>query len=334
MEKIVFFYSVILIAVCAGSISPAGLLYIRTKKPGYLYLILMYVCYLMELAELHYIVFVGLPIGQIALEDLNHISYPALRIGISAMILLLDLRILFWITGRRWKKIYLLTVLPMFAACIYLAFQPQTELVVWLFYSVRQFYRIGYCAWFGICFFAEKEPERRRKISRYKLLIFGVFLLNLCILLEDSLVISHIDFILSDIPFISERNFSENFLWMFICIYSMGICISRIMKTPSQSVELVEETSRLPEAPFIRPSIEEILPEFIKAYKLTPREGEILSCMARYKNAAEICEELYISTGTVKTHTHNIYAKVNVNSKNELIRELINYSETRESKGE
>ena len=136
MEKVIFFYSVFLIALCAAAVSPAGILYLRTKKKQYLYLILLFTCYLTELTELHYIVFVGLPTGLISPGDLSHISYPALRIGISAAILLLDLLLLFWITGRRWKNIYGLSILPMLGICIYLVFQPQTDLVVWLFYSV------------------------------------------------------------------------------------------------------------------------------------------------------------------------------------------------------
>lgn len=334
MEKVIFFYSVILISVCAASISPAGILYLRTKKPQYLYLILLFVCWLIELVELHYIVFVGLPTGLIHPEDLNHISYPALRIGISAGILLLDLLILLWITGRKWKNRDVLTILPMLAACIYLVFQPQTELVVWLFYSVRQFYRMGYCAWFGICLFLEQEPERREEMGRHTLPVFGVFLLNICILLEDSLVISHIDFFLSDIPYISERNFSENILWMFLCIYSMGRCIPQIDKAPSVR-EAPEEPSIPPMvSDFAGTNLREGVPVFTQRYKLTPREAEILRCMADHKSTAEICEELYISMGTVKTHTHNIYSKVNVKSKNELIKALLNDSPQTESKGE
>lgn len=57
-------------------------------------------------------------------------------------------------------------------------------------------------------------------------------------------------------------------------------------------------------------------------YKFTPREIQILDCILQYKTTAEICEELNISTGTVKTHTHNIYMKVNVKSRQELIRAL------------
>lgn len=326
MEKVIFFYSVLLIALCAAAVSPAGILYLRTKKKQYLYLILLFTCYLAELTELHYIVFVGLPTGLISLGDLSHISYPAFRIGISAAILLLDLLLLFWITGRRWKNIYGLSILPMLGICIYLVFQPQTDLVVWLFYSVRQFYRLGYCAWFGICLFQEQEPERKKEMGRYTLPIFGIFLLNLCILLEDSLVISHIDSFLSDIPYISERNFSENILWMFLCIYSAGRCISEIYKEPGVP-ERQEEPIAEPEAEFlpVRQEPREGMQAFIEKYRLTPREAEILGCMADYKSAAEICGELYISMGTVKTHTHNIYAKVNVNSKNELIRELNGY---------
>lgn len=324
MEKVIFLYSILLITVCAFSISPAGILYTRTKKPVYLYLTLLFVCFLIELTELHYIAFLGIPSGQVRTEDLNHISYPALRITISLIILLLDLLILLWITRRRWRFAYLLLLLPYLCICTYLTTLPQTELVVWLFYSIRQFYRIGYCAYFSLCLFMEKEPETSAELQKYALPIFGIFLLNLCIMLEDSLIISHIDFFLSDIPFISERNFSENFLWMFICIYAMFICISKISGSSSEQKEPTGTTVQTNKDSFIP---DEGFHAFIDHYKLTPRETEILKCMAEHKSTAEICEELCISTGTVKTHIHNIYAKVDVNTKSELIKKLISFSD-------
>lgn len=323
MEKVIFFYSIFLITICAFSISPAGILYIRTKKPVYLYLVLLFICFSIELTELHYIVFLGIPSGQVHTEDLNHISYPALRITISLIILLLDLLILLWITRRRWRFVYLLLLLPYLCICAYLTTLPQTELVVWLFYSIRQFYRIGYCTYFSLCLFLEKDPQAGKELQAYALPIFGVFVLNLCIMLEDSLIISHIDFFLSDIPFISERNFSENFLWMFICIYTMYLCISRISGCSSKQAEVQESVIQTSPGTSVP---DEKHHAFIDYYKLTPREAEILKCMAEHKSTAEICEELHISTGTVKTHIHNIYAKADVNTKMELIKKLSGFS--------
>jgi len=52
---------------------------------------------------------------------------------------------------------------------------------------------------------------------------------------------------------------------------------------------------------------------------LTERENEILTLLAKGKSYASIAEELFLSVNTIKTHTRNIYDKLQVNSKKEII---------------
>lgn len=52
---------------------------------------------------------------------------------------------------------------------------------------------------------------------------------------------------------------------------------------------------------------------------LTKRETEVLSYLARGRDVAFICDELYLSRNTVKSYTKVIYAKLNVHSRQELI---------------
>lgn len=326
MESFVFFISMTVISLCALAISPALVLYLQVRKPPYLYLILLFSCILVELIEIHYIAFIGFPKGVISVSELNHITYPLLRISISLLILLLDLLILLWITGRKWHTYCLLFFLPLIAVSCYLITLPQTEFVVWLFYSIRQFYRIGYCLYFSICLIEETDDEQKVRIQSYSLLIFGIFIISCMIMLEDSLVISHITFFLEDIPIITERNFSENFLWIFISIYALFICSSKILK--KESADIVLQTSAdLP--PDDTKDLNAWLPSLAEYYKFTPREMQILKCLIGHKSNTDICDELEISLGTVKTHTHNIYAKVNVNSRNELIRVLMAFEQER-----
>lgn len=54
-------------------------------------------------------------------------------------------------------------------------------------------------------------------------------------------------------------------------------------------------------------------------YCLTPREAEVLRLMTEGKKTSEICEKLCISSSTLKKHANNIYKKMNVNSRVELI---------------
>lgn len=54
-------------------------------------------------------------------------------------------------------------------------------------------------------------------------------------------------------------------------------------------------------------------------FGLTKREEEILSYLARGRSLPYISDALFVTTGTVKTHTINIYRKTDVNSRQELL---------------
>ena len=48
---------------------------------------------------------------------------------------------------------------------------------------------------------------------------------------------------------------------------------------------------------------------FAARYSLTRRESEVLELLLAGMNNQQIARQLYISVGTVKAHTHNIFAK-------------------------
>lgn len=54
-------------------------------------------------------------------------------------------------------------------------------------------------------------------------------------------------------------------------------------------------------------------------YKLTPREQEILKCIATGKSFKDIASSLFISYDTVRTHSKHIYKKLQVASKSEAV---------------
>ena len=59
--------------------------------------------------------------------------------------------------------------------------------------------------------------------------------------------------------------------------------------------------------------------ELAAEYRITARESEIMLQLARGRSAAFIADELVCSPATVRTHMKNIYAKLGVHSKQELI---------------
>ena len=59
---------------------------------------------------------------------------------------------------------------------------------------------------------------------------------------------------------------------------------------------------------------------FCQQYQLTAREQDIVRVLLKDKNNQEISDELFISCGTVKTHVHNIFQKVDVAKRSQLLR--------------
>lgn len=58
---------------------------------------------------------------------------------------------------------------------------------------------------------------------------------------------------------------------------------------------------------------------FAQTYALTKRETEVFGYLARGRSLPYIAEILFVTTGTVKTHTVHIYRKLQVNSRQELL---------------
>ncbi|WP_419086006.1 response regulator transcription factor [Slackia isoflavoniconvertens] len=55
-----------------------------------------------------------------------------------------------------------------------------------------------------------------------------------------------------------------------------------------------------------------------RQYGLSKREEAVLQLLAQKKTAPDIATELFISIPTVKTHTQNIYRKLDIHSRTEL----------------
>ena len=72
--------------------------------------------------------------------------------------------------------------------------------------------------------------------------------------------------------------------------------------------------------PVSAPLALDTLPEaFLAKYNITDREREIILKVVQGKSNADIASELFISLATVKTHLHNIYKKIGVDSRYDLL---------------
>ena len=70
---------------------------------------------------------------------------------------------------------------------------------------------------------------------------------------------------------------------------------------------------------FVPVANEEPTQEFLSKYGITDREREIILKVMQGKSNDDIARELVISLATVKTHLHNIYKKIGIDSRFDLL---------------
>lgn len=67
------------------------------------------------------------------------------------------------------------------------------------------------------------------------------------------------------------------------------------------------------------PIADQLSESFMKKYGITDREHEIIQRVIQGESNAKIASQLFISLSTVKTHLHNIYKKIGVDSRYDLL---------------
>jgi len=104
---------------------------------------------------------------------------------------------------------------------------------------------------------------------------------------------------------VKRLSWKENWfvgLIVLIILFSLILILIRMKKRAHLHTENKEELNR-----------------FFFKYKITKREQEILILLIRGKRNKEIGEELFISQNTARNHIHNIYKKLNIKNRLQLI---------------
>lgn len=155
---------------------------------------------------------------------------------------------------------------------------------------------------------------KARVNNQRKHLIIGAILVG-CIVAEDFYNILVVPMSLTPSwlqLYLSERNFSENifacYFAILLIIYAYHVLSIRMQEAPEE--KNVSDLDR---------HIEEQMPFYRNAYKLSNRETEVMRLVVLGKSNQEIADELFLAVGTVKTHIHNILVKTEQQNRTTLI---------------
>ncbi|MGI6021450.1 MAG: helix-turn-helix transcriptional regulator [Lachnospiraceae bacterium] len=109
--------------------------------------------------------------------------------------------------------------------------------------------------------------------------------------------------------YIKERSFTESFYVLTLAVVTILVCGKKIVEGLKMNISCSTEKNFSANAIPYEDMKKKRYSEFSEKYGLSEREQDLLPLLVMNRSIQEISEELYISVGTVKAHTHNIYQK-------------------------
>ena len=319
MEIAFYFYTILVMLVCiaAGTISLSA--YFVSRKRAYIYVVTFFLFYFLDLALIFQYEYLGQNIDY-SLDMFYSIDNPMLKtFFVLGTLESLWLIVCDYLDERRPTMIVVPAVAFVVLSFTVLATLPEGPFKQWLFYSMRQLF-LFWCLGYALYRYRTAPTEiEKTRLRRRKPLFLATFVLSLCIIVEDTFMI----LVWTPDPvtgasllplYISERNFSENFLMLAFAFFSL--------REAADTLRLRFKEPPTSENSTVRQHIDDLLPAYCERHGLTAREREILSFVLQGKDNQNIASELQLALGTVKAHVHNILKKTGHVSRQDLTRDF------------
>jgi DNA-binding CsgD family transcriptional regulator len=164
-----------------------------------------------------------------------------------------------------------------------------------------------------------------------------MILASVLIFIEDTYMIMFVDDYQGTI-YINNRNYCEDIFRIWLSLKTIRLCVEYLINTytktakssayavypqTAMAVDTFYETSQtkdLNQAPDTKQIKDDKFDNFCSNHQFTSRECEIFKFLILGKSNQEIAEDLFISVGTVKAHSHNIFSKTDVSRKSQLLK--------------
>ena len=307
MEIAILLYNIVITAVLALSMACAYYLFKRRRSPTFLAVGVMFLLYLMD----NTVVLCTEIIPSFSESyDTMFISTPSFKTVYFAGLLACVLYIYLSAMKPSERMGAYAAFVFYVAALICIPMVPESRWMVWLYYLPTQIFLggIGLSGLLRMRRGAEHYERPFFKLFR-KLLIF-LFVMALAILAEDTLVIFHFDIYSAGSLKINNRSWTENILFLGLACFFIKYTIAELERTELRFRADPRRSAAANTDPYSA---------FGETCGLTERECEILMQLLEGKSQQEISDELMIAPGTVKTHIHNIYQKMDVAKRSQLM---------------
>lgn len=325
MDILIFIYNIFLIVLYTVVVTSSILNYSHKKRPLFAVKAALFLSYIFDNVIIYMTEFLE---DFSTLYDLQFMTVPAFKtlIYLVSNYCLVTIQRLV-LPGRQTVRDSAALILLGLA----LLFAPMAgggALKVWLYYLPAQIFTF-YLGTSGLLYLSQYPESLDREMVSYKTLLGVTVIFSVLILIEDTIVIFSFDVYSNPMVKINNRSLSEDIMSIIYSIYAIKY-LTRQLRLPRLDVgdagTIFQETP--PPSVQIPPDQEDADTAFLhfaNHYQLTSREQDILKILLTDKNNQEISDALYISIGTVKTHIHNIFQKVNVTKRSQLLRIYYEY---------
>lgn len=315
MNSLFFFYTLGILVICIVTSVLSLAAYASSRRRIFIYGCALFALYATEIVEIFFNEWLSQNMA-FPISEYYDITMPITRTlvvtGVQACIWLMATDIV----DKHSKRLTAIPVGIFFVSnVLVLELVPVGPWQQWLYYTSRQaflYYVMGYMAW---VYLRSPDKEFRARLGRFRVAFFVILALITAVLVEDTYVILLRPASATSswlLLYLSERNISENILACFFAVimitYAYRVLSIRMKEAPVK--EDVDDLER---------HIDEQLPFFCEAHKLSKREADVLRLVILGKNNQEIAQELFLAVGTVKTHVHNILVKTERKSREALI---------------
>ncbi len=334
MDFLMFLYDILLLLLYTVPLTLGTVLYIQNKKRGYLYACILFISFIVDHVLLYMTEYIP---WFFDLYNRMLLSVPTVKTMLYGVTLGSFILIFSTFVKNAGTAIFWLGLAFVMLFQLYTPLLADGPLKVWIYYFPAQLF--VFCLGLYGIYAAKKTPvpcaAGQSDGHFYKILVFCT-VMAAAITLEDTVVIFHFDDYTPLEMDILNRSYTQDFLNIVLSFYAVNLLFRRLPQAVSGDthdgslpddhmpvadigadiVPDVPEDAGLSEDPVVPDSRQSL---FSMEYQLTAREQEILALLLDNNSNQEISDKLKISLGTTKTHTHNIFQKLGVRKRRELL---------------
>lgn len=332
MDILLILYNIGLFVLFTSVATLAGIAYLRNKRSFYLIATLLFVFLIINNILIY--LTEQVPWFSDGFDQIFMTTPSPKTIILIAHSIFLVLILDAALQAKRQPWQYLL-IIGQALILLFVPMLPNNAFKVWIFYFPSEIVRLV-LAIYGLSLLkknaqVDNAPHINIKINNLKLfkhLLIVTIIMTLVITLEDTIVIFFHDSYTLGSVHMTNRSFSEDILAIIYSVVAINYFAKGLINT-----DLSNEVEREKRAT-LKNSLDTKRLKFAYDYNMTSRELEVLTLLLANKSNQEISSELFISMGTVKSHIHNIFTKLDVTKRNQIQQLYAAYDLTTESENE